>query len=1056
MANLFFIYSFMFSLLATFTVTSATQTDIACLKSIKDSMIDPNGYLNTTWNFNNNTEGFFCGFMGVECWHPDENRVLNLRLSGLGLMGQFPLGLQSCTSLTGLDLSRNELQGPIPSDISKRLPYITNLDLSYNNFSGEIPSNIANSTFLNALKLDNNKLTGHIPLEFGLLDRIKVFTVTNNRLSGPVPNFIHQNIPADSFANNTGLCGMPLDSCSSHQMKFHYSFKSGFVIGYVVFSTAVAIFFTSYCVPWVYMGERGKKITISEMMMLMVKRKHKITDDDQAGSSPTADFHVGEEGYKNELADLKDATDNFSENNVIGQGKMGMLYKASLPNGYVLAVKKLHDSQFLEEQFISELKILGSLRHINVLPLLGFCVESNQRCLVYNYMPNGNLYDWLHPMEEGQEKAMEWGVRVKVAVGLARGLAWLHQNCHTVKIIHLDISSKCILLDQNFQPKLSNFGEAMLVSSTCASSVNSEFWEMAFVKEDVHGFGVVLLEMITGVDPSNMTASSNNVLNEWIGHLSSSSDFHGAVDKSLIGKGFDDEIIQLLKVACTCVDPIPDRRPIMVQVYEDIKAIRERCDLVDDSSLLMQPEICPATSEKSDFEPKLSNFGEAIIVNPTTTSPLNGEFWDTAFAKEDVCLKLDATVLIPFQIEDQQCIKYKDIRAMRERRGQIDDSEILVQHHEIHPPSSKDKSLIAVHDPDHNSESSHTLEENLFERIDHLSSSSSGLYHAVDKSLLGQGFDGEILHFLKIASSCIHPVLDQRPTMLQAFQTATETDIACLKSFRASLIDPNNYLNTSWNFNNNTEGFICRFMGVECWHPDENRVLNLRLSGLGLKGQFPPGLKNCTSLTGLDLSHNELQGPIPADISKTIPFITNLDLSFNNFSGEIPINIANSSFLCVLKLDNNKLTGHIPLEIGLLDRIMVFTVTSNRLSGPVPTFIHNYILADSYANNTGLCGKPLDSCSSHQMKFYYSFKSGFVIGYIVFSTSVAIFFTSCCVPWVYIVERKKKITISEMMMLMVKRKHKITDDDQAGSSPTAGLLEEGIKEFLFFNSLFKF
>jgi hypothetical protein len=78
--------------------------------------------------------------------------------------------------------------------------------------------------------------------------------------------------------------------------------------------------------------------------------------------------------------------------------------------------------------------------------------------------------------------------------------------------------------------------------------------------------------------------------------------------------------------------------------------------------------------------------------------------------------------------------------------------------------------LIAVHDPDHNSKSSHTLEENLFERIAHLSSSSSGLYHAVDKSLLGQGFDGEILHFLKIASSCIHPILDQRPTMLQAFQ----------------------------------------------------------------------------------------------------------------------------------------------------------------------------------------------------------------------------------------------------------------------------------------------
>jgi len=269
MANLFFIYSFMFSLLATFTVTSATETDIYCLKSFRASMIDPDNYLNTTWNFNNNTEGFICRFMGVDCWHPDENRVLNLRLSDLELMGQFPLGLENCTRLTGLDLSHNKLQGPIPSNICKRLPQLTNLDLSFNSFSGEIPSSIADCHYLNDLKLDNNNLAGHIPPQIGQLDRIKVFTVTNNRLSGPVPNFIH-NIPEDSFGNNKGLCGKPLKSCSSHQMKFDYSFKSGFVIGYIVFSTSVAIFFTSCCVPWVYIGERQKK-------------NHNIRNDDVDG-----------------------------------------------------------------------------------------------------------------------------------------------------------------------------------------------------------------------------------------------------------------------------------------------------------------------------------------------------------------------------------------------------------------------------------------------------------------------------------------------------------------------------------------------------------------------------------------------------------------------------------------------------------------------------------------------------------------------------------------------------------------------------------------------------
>nr|XP_034889417.1 probably inactive leucine-rich repeat receptor-like protein kinase At5g48380 [Populus alba] len=609
MANLFFIHSFMFSLLATFTVTSATHTDIACLKSIKDSMIDPYGSLNTTWDFSNNTEGFICRFMGVDCWHPDENRVLNIRLSALGLKGQFPPGIENCKSLTGLDLSRNELQGPIPADISKRLSYITNLDLSYNNFSGEIPSSIANLSFLNDLKLDNNKLTGPIPPEMGLLDRIKVFTVTSNRLSGPVPNFRRNNIPADSFANNTGLCGGPLDPCKGHSNEFYSSFRTGFAAGYTVFSVSVIVGFLSCCAPWVHVKKRNKKITIQTMVMLILRKNRK--EADSLSASPSFEnIHGGGKEIsmfekkvpRMSYTDLKDATNNFSENNIIGQGKIGMLYKAALPSGHLFAVKKLHSCRILEEQFVLELKTLGSLRHVNLLQLLGFSITSKHWLLVYKYMPNGNLYDWLHPME-GQAKIMEWTVRFKVAIGLARGLAWLHQECSsTIRVFHLNISSKCILLDQDFEPKLSNFGEAIIVNPTNTSPLNGEFWDTAFAKEDVYGFGVVLLELITGVDSSRMTGSSNSLLNEWISHLLTSSKMYDAIDKSLVGQGFDDEIFQLLKVACNCVDSIPDRRPTMHQVY-------------------------------------------------------------------------------------------KDIRAMRERRGQIDDAEILVQHHEIHPPSSKGKSV---------------------------------------------------------------------------------------------------------------------------------------------------------------------------------------------------------------------------------------------------------------------------------------------------------------------------------------------------------------------------
>ncbi|KAJ6859712.1 inactive leucine-rich repeat receptor-like protein kinase [Populus alba x Populus x berolinensis] len=242
---------------------------------------------------------------------------------------------------------------------------------------------------------------------------------------------------------------------------------------------------------------------------------------------------------------ISKATANFSQANKIGLGRMGTMYMATLPDGRFLAVKRIVDSQQFEEQIVSELKTLGTYK--NLLLLFGFCVESNTRLLVYKYMSNGNLFDWIHSVKH-RRKTLQWPLRLKIAVGVARGLARLHHGCRG-QVVHLNISSKCILLDKNFEPKLSNFGKAML-------AVHDEFCEMALVKEDVHGFGVVLLELITGMDCSRMNFSSNSILNEWI-----------------------------------------VRRPTMLQVYKDIKAITKRCEVVDDSEIQMQPEICPTTSQ---------------------------------------------------------------------------------------------------------------------------------------------------------------------------------------------------------------------------------------------------------------------------------------------------------------------------------------------------------------------------------------------------------------------------------------------------------------------------
>ncbi|KAM0925960.1 hypothetical protein ACQ4PT_003831 [Festuca glaucescens] len=227
-------------LLSSSSLCFGSELDIQCLNYVQQSVIDPSGVLKSSWNFNKRTDGFICKFTGVECWHPDENRVLSLRLSNLGLQGPFPQGLQDCTSMTRLDLSSNNLSGPIPHDMSRQMPYLTSLDLSYNSFSGEIPSDISNMRDLNSLSLQHNQLSGQIPEQFRLLTRLIMFNVADNLLSGNVP-FSLQNFSASNFVGNQELCGLPLGECSSSQKRTgrindasSIGEAVGFVVGFVV------------------------------------------------------------------------------------------------------------------------------------------------------------------------------------------------------------------------------------------------------------------------------------------------------------------------------------------------------------------------------------------------------------------------------------------------------------------------------------------------------------------------------------------------------------------------------------------------------------------------------------------------------------------------------------------------------------------------------------------------------------------------------------------------------------------------------------------------------
>ncbi|XP_021637628.2 probably inactive leucine-rich repeat receptor-like protein kinase At5g48380 [Hevea brasiliensis] len=598
------------------SLSSCTETDIACLKNIKASLEDPFSYLKSSWDFNNNTEGYICRFTGVDCWHPDENKVLNLRLSDMGLKGRFPVGIQNCTSITGVDLSSNNLAGPIPDNISAIIPFVTSLDLSSNNFSGGIPKALANCSYLNILKLDHNRLSGQIPPELGLLARIKTFSVANNLLTGPVPSFLNASFSGEDYANNPGLCGGVLDACPGSSKSPHTGVIAGAAIGGVTVAALIV----------------GIGMFFYYRKMSKIKKKK---DDDPEGNK-WAKSLKGIKGIKvsmfeksiskMKLSDLMKATNSFNKDNIIGSGRTGTMYKAVLEDGTSLMVKRLQDSQRSEKEFVSEMSTLGSVKHPNLVPLLGFCMANKERLLVYKYMPNGTLHDNLHTVDEGK-KPMEWPLRLKIGIRAARGFAWLHHNCNP-RIIHRNISSKCILLDADFEPHISDFGLARLmnpVDTHLSTFVNGEFGDLGYVapeyaktlvatpKGDVYSFGTVLLELVTGERPTHIAKAPESFkgsLVEWITQLSSNSQLQDAIDKSLVGKGVDNEIFQVLKVACTCVLANPKERPTLFEVYQLLRAIGEKYHFTTDDEIMM-----PSDNGDTDYIEELIVAQEVRGVN---------------------------------------------------------------------------------------------------------------------------------------------------------------------------------------------------------------------------------------------------------------------------------------------------------------------------------------------------------------------------------------------------------------------------------------------------------
>ncbi|GAY57982.1 protein kinase domain-containing protein [Citrus sinensis] len=284
------------------------------------------------------------------------------------------------------------------------------------------------------------------------------------------------------------------------------------------------------------------------------------------------------------LRDLEIATNRFSAENVLGEGGYGVVYKGRLINGSEVAVKKLlNNLGQAEKEFRVEVEAIGHVRHKNLVRLLGYCIEGVHRMLVYEYVNNGNLEQWLHGAMRNQGN-LTWEARMKVIIGTAKALAYLHEAIEP-KVVHRDIKSSNILIDDEFNAKVSDFGLAKLLDSGESHITTRVMGTFGYVapeyantgmlneKSDIYSFGVLLLEVVTGRDPVDYGRPANEVnLVEWLKMMVGTRRAEEVVDPNLEVKPATRALKRSLLVALRCVDPDSEKRPKMSQVVRMLEA----------------------------------------------------------------------------------------------------------------------------------------------------------------------------------------------------------------------------------------------------------------------------------------------------------------------------------------------------------------------------------------------------------------------------------------------------------------------------------------------------
>ncbi|CAN4077615.1 unnamed protein product [Withania somnifera] len=528
---------------------------------------------------------------GVGC-NEDGSRVIALRLPGIGFNGPIPNNtLSRLTALQILSLRSNGINGTFPMEFGnlKNLSYLylhynnfsgplhfdfsvwknlTSLNLSNNRFNDTIPSSISGLSHLNSLNLANNSFSGTIPDLH--LPNLQLLNLSNNNLIGTVPKSL-QRFPKNVFiGNDVSLLDYPVSNSSivslpqqpNPKSKNDGKLSERALLGIIVASSVIGILGFDGLFP--------SKMEKGDMS------PEKAISRSQDANNRLVFF----EGC-NYAFDLEDLLRASAE--VLGKGTFGMAYKAILEDATTVVVKRLKDVGAGKKEFEQQMEIVGSIKHENVVELRAYYYSKDEKLTVSDYFSEGSVAAVLHGKRGDNRIPLDWETRLKIAIGAARGIARIHAE-NGGKLVHGNIKSSNIFLNSKQYGCVSDVGLSTIMSSLAHPVARAAGFRAPEITDtrkatqpsDVYSYGVLLLELLTGKSPVHTTNGDEIIhLVRWV---------HSVVREEWTAEVFDlellrypnieEEMVEMLQIAMSCVVRMADQRPKMCEVVKMIENVR--------------------------------------------------------------------------------------------------------------------------------------------------------------------------------------------------------------------------------------------------------------------------------------------------------------------------------------------------------------------------------------------------------------------------------------------------------------------------------------------------